>query len=708
MSENMQLKNEGRRYRLNEDEEKWLLHLRQTGTIPHDLTIHSDKNTAKLEAKYRHVKRLYNAALQELDVAQESLNVLESLESTTVNKPSIKIAQTKLKQNKKKSRSVAFAVASDWHFEEEVDPNTINGLNEYTIDIAKKRIRRFFEKSLYLVEIMRGETQVDQMVVALLGDLLSGTIHEDLLEINQLSTVETIVELTNLIREGIDFLVEKGNFKQIHVPCCYGNHGRCHDETTELLTRDGWKKHNELEIGDLVATYNMNTGVNEWQPLTDVYVADYSGPMIHVNTTTADYMVTPHHRMVVRSHNGSDKFVEMQEIIKEGTFGSLNWPKCSMGHDVDYPDVTDDELRLLGWIITDGSYGRQRNNISVRIHQSKHDSFDKIIELLDKMKIKYGVHTRTRNHEEIIICGKELKSSLPEKTITIKKESSGRILKLLPDKKTIPDWMKDLSKRQFNVFIESLLDGDGTVREKESVIYGSCSVLSQIQELAVTNGIPARLRTDNRNCFILSLPKTVRGYINNFNDSVKETYYQGIIWCGTVKNGTLITRRNGIPLVSGNTTQKKRIATGHRNSFETLMYQFLAMVYDKHPIVTFQVPLGYHVFVNPFGKYPIRLHHGDAIRYAGGVGGISIPVNKAVASWNRSKSVYMDVFGHFHQTKDGGNWLSNGSLIGYNAYALSIKADYEPPTQTFFMIEESKGKTFIAPIILEDPVPQAV
>ena len=42
----------------------------------------------------------------------------------------------------------------------------------------------------------------------------------------------------------------------------------------------------------------------------------------------------------------------------------------------------------------------------------------------------------------------------------------------------------------------------------------------------------------------------------------------------------------------------------------------------------------------------------------------------------------------------------NGSLIGYNAYALSIKASFEPPTQTYFLLDKKRGRTMTAPIYL--------
>jgi hypothetical protein len=77
-------------------------------------------------------------------------------------------------------------------------------------------------------------------------------------------------------------------------------------------------------------------------------------------------------------------------------------------------------------------------------------------------------------------------------------------------------------------------------------------------------------------------------------------------------------------------------------------------------------------------------------------------MNKAVAQWNKLRHVQLDVCGHFHQLLDGGNWIVNGSLVGYSAFALSIKAGYEPPQQAFFLIDKTVGKTLVCPIILTE------
>lgn len=147
-------------------------------------------------------------------------------------------------------------------------------------------------------------------------------------------------------------------------------------------------------------------------------------------------------------------------------------------------------------------------------------------------------------------------------------------------------------------------------------------------------------------------------------------------------------------------TQKTHLATEQGNSLEYYMYHHLSNLFAKNKRVRFVIATGYHTYLDIYG-YIVRLHHGHSMRYGGGVGGIYIPVNKAIAQWNKGRRCDLDVFGHFHQLRDGGNFICNGSLIGYNSFALSIKADYEPAKQAFFLVDSKRGKTLQAPIWLD-------
>jgi hypothetical protein len=129
------------------------------------------------------------------------------------------------------------------------------------------------------------------------------------------------------------------------------------------------------------------------------------------------------------------------------------------------------------------------------------------------------------------------------------------------------------------------------------------------------------------------------------------------------------------------------------------MYHHLAAYFRNEPRVTFIIPDGPHSYLTVYND-TIRFQHGHMVKYGGGVGGIYIPVHKAIAQWNQAKAATLDVFGHFHQSRDGGNFICNGSLIGYNSFALSIKASYERPKQTLFLLDSKYGRTFTCPILL--------
>ena len=162
-----------------------------------------------------------------------------------------------------------------------------------------------------------------------------------------------------------------------------------------------------------------------------------------------------------------------------------------------------------------------------------------------------------------------------------------------------------------------------------------------------------------------------------------------------------------IPCKVGNhsrTTKKVRFSVENGHSLEHLMYVNLAMYFRNEPRVQFLVEDGYHQYLDVY-DYTLRLHHGHAIKYGGGIGGLFIPAYKKISQWSKGRRAHWDCFGHFHQTKDGGNFLCNGSLIGFNSFALQIGADYEPPKQTLFMIDKKRGRTCSWPIIVETPAP---
>ncbi len=148
-----------------------------------------------------------------------------------------------------------------------------------------------------------------------------------------------------------------------------------------------------------------------------------------------------------------------------------------------------------------------------------------------------------------------------------------------------------------------------------------------------------------------------------------------------------------IPCSSGNhgrITDKIRVSTAYGNSLEFLMYRTLRDYFKNEERVKFIINDSYLTYMDIY-DYKIRLHHGDSMRYGGGIGGLFIPAFKAISQWDKQIRADWTFFGHFHQLKDGGNFVSNGSLIGFSPYAIRIKADYEKPKQAFLILDKERG-----------------
>ena len=125
----------------------------------------------------------------------------------------------------KDTESVAVVLASDWHVEEEVKSETVNGLNEYNLDVARRCAELFFQNTLKLVEKERHATKIDTLILALLGDFITGRLHEENIENALLQTADAMVFAEGLIVAGIEYLLKNSDLNLI-IPCHSGNHAR--------------------------------------------------------------------------------------------------------------------------------------------------------------------------------------------------------------------------------------------------------------------------------------------------------------------------------------------------------------------------------------------------------------------------------------------------------------------------------------------------
>jgi hypothetical protein len=151
---------------------------------------------------------------------------------------------------KLKDEAIAISALSDVHTEEPVIKSIVNNLNEYDLQICEDRVTKYFKRLLYMINQSRKAGYViDHLVLALLGDFITGYIHEELEEANSLTPVEASLLIQSLLIKGIKLLSEDGKLKKIVIPCTPGNHGRTTKKkrfTTGYKNSYEWLMYNNI------------------------------------------------------------------------------------------------------------------------------------------------------------------------------------------------------------------------------------------------------------------------------------------------------------------------------------------------------------------------------------------------------------------------------------------------------------------------------
>jgi len=150
----------------------------------------------------------------------------------------------------------------------------------------------------------------------------------------------------------------------------------------------------------------------------------------------------------------------------------------------------------------------------------------------------------------------------------------------------------------------------------------------------------------------------------------------------------------------GRDSLKNRSAGEGDRSYEHDMYLELRDATSGMKNVKWQIGNGYHNYLDVLGKN-CRFHHGHKVKFGGGVGGVTVPLYKAIYAWNQKIRADINFNGHFHDYAcPRMDVVLNGSVIGYSPFAIDIKANYQPPMQAFCVIDRDRGLTRSLPVFV--------
>jgi len=193
--------------------------------LPDD-RIKLDKKVATYKAEASYFKKLYEKSIK--DDAKKEI-IIDAIKNNApsfptlndIHKPSKNSDSSKKRGN---TPQVVVAPLSDLHIGDNVNLEQMSGLNSYDIDIFNRRLHGWSTQLLNLVELRRNVAPVDELVIPMLGDMVSGDIHEELARTNIDNCMQQMIRGANLIAQAIMFLAP--HFSKITIPCVVGNHGR--------------------------------------------------------------------------------------------------------------------------------------------------------------------------------------------------------------------------------------------------------------------------------------------------------------------------------------------------------------------------------------------------------------------------------------------------------------------------------------------------
>jgi hypothetical protein len=112
---------------------------------------------------------------------------------------------------------------ADWHLVEVVEAHEVHNYNAYRTAIAKARVQKLFDKTIYLAS-EHHTGNYPGIVVNLVGDMVSGGLHPELLKTDELEVIPAALKAIDWIVTGLTRI--KGRFGKVYVPAVCGNHGR--------------------------------------------------------------------------------------------------------------------------------------------------------------------------------------------------------------------------------------------------------------------------------------------------------------------------------------------------------------------------------------------------------------------------------------------------------------------------------------------------
>ena len=175
------------------------------------------------DAEIKRARRAEGKAMAEVERLEKRLQMANSIRKADLNTPAW--LAPKVSRRSAAHRAMPVLMLSDLHLDEVVDPREMDNMNAYDREIAQQRLERVVNGTVDQLTRYFTGVSYDGLIVALLGDILTGDIHEELAKTNEDAVPGSIVHWVPLIASALTHLQAELDVP-VYVPCVDGNHDR--------------------------------------------------------------------------------------------------------------------------------------------------------------------------------------------------------------------------------------------------------------------------------------------------------------------------------------------------------------------------------------------------------------------------------------------------------------------------------------------------
>ncbi|MFA5403302.1 MAG: Hint domain-containing homing endonuclease [Ignavibacteria bacterium] len=348
---------------------------------------------------------------------------------------------------------------------------------------------------------------------------------------------------------------------------------QCLDVHTEILTGRGFLKYNEITEFDKSASYNIETGEIKWENIEEIIERPLQKNEYICGATNnfLDFRVTNQHNLIYKSRRAKLYRKDKAENIfkyKDMIYLPVCGEEKARGS-----NLTDDEIRFLGWFLSDGNLNKKTKGITI-VQSLVHKEYIKEIRrVLNSCGMKFG-ETRCKRKGDLAKYQDciHFYISYGNPRGTEKDKRGWAYLEPYINKNMSNEYFR-MTREQVKILISAIFLGDGF--KKKTIDYNSKTIsiitgnnkiyTDNLQALLITRGFRCNVSL-SRNWYILYIKdvkhSTIPGY-NVKNNVIKKKainrvrfknygYKECMVWCIRNETGTIVTRRNGKVLIMGN------------------------------------------------------------------------------------------------------------------------------------------------------------